>query len=114
MLRAPSSTTRMICSGFPSVVPLRRLETSRRLMHRLRHIGRAVKERGALPLDQRGRPSGVKRFLQNDASAVREQVEEGVDAAESPEQRDRQPKAILARYPLALADTPGVLDQTPM
>ncbi len=117
--RAPSSTTRMICSGVPMVAPPRRLERSRfapvgMLVQRLRHVRRAVEHGAALALDQLERRAGVEVLLQHDAAAVGEEVEERVLAAEAPEERHRQPQAVVLGHFLALADVPHVLDQRVM
>ncbi|MNR09915.1 hypothetical protein D3C85_1261390 [compost metagenome] len=77
-------------------------------VHGLRHIWRAV-EQGALFLSNQ--PHGLfrfKRFLQNDAASVRQDVHQGIDAAKPPEQRNGQPESITGNDMLALTNLPRV------
>ena len=112
----PRSIRRLICSGEPSVAPVRSEEMSRAgrsgwLLQRVHHVGRAVEDGAALGLDQPQRLAGVEVLLQHDAARVGHHREERVLAAEAPEERDREPEPVAGAQVQALADVPHVLDQ---
>ena len=81
------------------------------LLQRVHHVGRAVEDGAALGLDQPERAARVEVLLQHDAARVGHHREERVLAAETPEERDREPEPVAGAQVQALADVPHVLDQ---
>ena len=81
---------------------------------RLRHVRSPVEERASLLTDDAQCLARFEAFLQHDAAAVSQQIEQCVLATESPEQRYREPEPVVLGDVHALADLPHVFDQRVM
>ena len=74
----------------------------------------AVKDCAAFRLDQAQGLARIEMVLQDHSAAVAEHCEQGIDAAEGPEQRNGEPHPVIGAKMHAFADLPHVIDQAPM
>ena len=79
--------------------------------HGAYHVGRCVDDRTGFGLDEGYRLARVEVFLQYDGAGMRHQGEQGIFAAQPPEQRDREPDPVAHSEMQPLADGPHVLDE---
>ena len=78
------------------------------------NVGCAIEHGAAFPLDQAQGLACLEMMLQDHCAAMAQHGEQGINTAEGPEQRDREPQPVIRAQMHAFANLPHIVDQAPM